>query len=69
MKKLIILAAVASLGLVSCKKDYTCECKDSNGKVESVKYLDATKRQAKAQCVSYETESDGETYKETCELK
>lgn len=27
MKKLVILIAVCSLGLMSCKKDYTCNCK------------------------------------------
>lgn len=26
MKKILLVAAVASLSLVSCKKEYTCEC-------------------------------------------
>jgi len=26
MKKSLLIAAVAGLALVSCKKDYTCEC-------------------------------------------
>ena len=26
MKKILLVAAVAGLSLVSCKKDYTCEC-------------------------------------------
>lgn len=26
MKKIILVGAVALLGLASCKKDYTCEC-------------------------------------------
>jgi len=26
MKKILLVAAVAGLAMVSCKKDYTCEC-------------------------------------------
>ena len=26
MKKILLVAAVAGLSMVSCKKDYTCEC-------------------------------------------
>jgi len=26
MKKVLLIAAVAGLSLVSCKKDYTCDC-------------------------------------------
>lgn len=26
MKKVLLVAAVAGLSMVSCKKDYTCEC-------------------------------------------
>lgn len=29
MKKIVLVAAIASLSLVSCKKDYTCECSSS----------------------------------------
>lgn len=30
MKKVLLLVAVAGLSLVSCKKDYTCECTTSS---------------------------------------
>lgn len=37
MKKIILVGAIALLGLASCKKDYTCECKlhviDSEGNI------------------------------------
>ncbi|MES2681863.1 MAG: hypothetical protein V4635_18360 [Bacteroidota bacterium] len=29
MKKVLFIAAIASLSLASCKKDYTCECSTS----------------------------------------
>jgi hypothetical protein len=32
MKTLFVAASIAiALGMTSCKKDYTCECTDSNG--------------------------------------
>lgn len=31
MKKILLVAAVAGLSMVSCKKDYTCECKTTSG--------------------------------------
>lgn len=32
MKKLLVAASIVMvLGMTSCKKDYTCECKDGNG--------------------------------------
>ena len=30
MKKVLLIAAVAGLSMVSCKKDYTCECVTSS---------------------------------------
>jgi hypothetical protein len=30
MKKIMIVAAVAAFTMASCKKDYTCTCKDSD---------------------------------------
>ena len=34
MKRLFLsatLAAIFAMGMTSCKKDYTCDCKDGNG--------------------------------------
>jgi hypothetical protein len=70
MKKLSILAlsAIAIINLASCKKDRVCECTTNNS---TTKYTvnDATKRQAKANCVSYSYDNNGTTVKTTCELK
>jgi len=45
MKKLVLLGAVAILGLTSCKRDYTCDC-------DGYEYtlLDFSKKEAKKQC-------------------
>lgn len=70
MKKLSIftLLAVAAISFVACAKDRVCECTDS-GTTYKVTYNDATKRQGKANCVSYEEDNGGTTNKVTCELK
>ncbi len=31
MKNIFAIAFLGAMGLVSCKKDYTCECTNSNG--------------------------------------
>lgn len=54
MKKVLFVAAFAVLGLVSCKKDYTCECTVKNGEstVTSSSTIHASKKDAKASCES-----------------
>lgn len=53
MKKIASIAVIALLavGFTSCKKDYTCTCKDSSGK-ESAKYTfpKVKKKDAKTAC-------------------
>lgn len=73
MKK-IIFASIAVMALVSCKKDYTCECTEtytSNGTTEtsvsSVVIKDVSKKTINnaSECVSYEetsTNSNGSIY-------
>jgi hypothetical protein len=71
MKKLSILSivAVAAISLASCKKDRVCEC-SVGGSVDKVTYNDATKRQGKANCVSYTEENfNGTSTKVECKLK
>jgi hypothetical protein len=55
MKKLVLfVAVVATLGLTSCKKDWTCECSytdgDGNTQTTSTAISDKTKKDAEAQC-------------------
>ena len=53
MKKttLFVFAAfVAAASFTSCKKDYTCECKDSAGTVTNIPLKDATKSDATDAC-------------------
>jgi hypothetical protein len=49
MKKIIAIAFLGTIGLVSCKKDYTCECVQTIGtNVYTIK--ETTKKVAKAVC-------------------
>jgi hypothetical protein len=55
MKKFVLfVAAAATLGLASCKKDWTCECTytDSDGATQTTKtdINGKTKKDAEAQC-------------------
>lgn len=63
MKKILLVGALAFIGLASCKKDYTCECKDSTGAVVSSSTVTGTKKAAKAACEGNVLVSSG------CELK
>jgi hypothetical protein len=68
MKKLMLVAVVAAFGMVSCKKDYTCECTVS-GATLKVEYSKVKKKDAETSCDSAET-----TYKQadasaSCTLK
>jgi len=79
MKKVLLIAAVASLAMVSCKKDRTCECTSSStipgSTSETTKYTvyDVSKGTAKRACVktTQEFTSGGTTYISTddCKLK
>ena len=65
MKKIILVGAVALLGLASCKKDYTCECTmDLLGvKTTSSTTLNATKSDATEACEA------GNTTGLSCKIK
>ena len=77
MKKFVLLtAAVASLSLFSCKKDYVCECTETNsGSSATSQYtvVGVSKATANANCVSSKDyKRDGVAvsgYSQTCKLK
>lgn len=79
MKKILIIASVAGLAMVSCKKDYVCECTTTSTAPGSTSYTDkstmvgVSKKTAKANCFKYSSEetSGGVTYVNTtdCKLK
>jgi hypothetical protein len=49
MKKIFAIAFLGTMGLVSCKKDYTCECTETTGtSVYTIK--ETSKKVAKAVC-------------------
>ena len=58
MKKLFILAILAgACSLTSCKKDYTCECKDNTTGIVDITYTQkSTKSKAKTWCSAFNTQ-------------
>jgi len=73
MKKVLLVAAVAGLAMVSCKKDYTCECTTTdNGTVVSTTTVTGKmkKKDADSWCTGNVTSSvPGSTIKMECKLK
>ena len=79
MKKILLVAAVAGLAMVSCKKDYVCECTNSSTAPGSTSttskstVIGVSKGRAKAGCVKTTSESTygGVTYVNTsdCAIK
>lgn len=65
MKKAIfILAAFAAVGFTSCRKDYTCVCKDdSTGITTSTTTIHTKKSLASSEC------SLNDTYYTTCTIQ
>lgn len=60
MKKTTILSiALVTVGLASCKKDYTCTCTSSGSNVRKI--IGVSKKTAQANCVSYTVGSQTET--------
>lgn len=64
MKKVVLVGAIALLGLVSCKKDYTCECSVTSGGItvagEDLKYTisNSTKSNATTECAEMKGEAE-----------
>ncbi len=51
MKKLLLLAFVAgTFMMTSCKKDWTCECKDGSTSLGTFEITNKTKATAKTAC-------------------
>ena len=63
MKKIILVGAVALLGLASCKKEYTCECTIFGVKQPDVVLPKASKSDAKTVCEA------GNTTDYSCSIK
>ncbi len=73
MKKVLAVAVFAAFGLMSCKKDYTCECTTDFGGVSSTTSLtiNNTKKKAKDACDGLESSASvgGTTSSTTCVIK
>ena len=70
MKKIIILSmSVIALSFASCKKDWTCTCKDATGG-EVKKFTKITKKQALSNCQTKTSSTNGipGSQTETCTL-
>ena len=74
MKNLFILTVFALVALTSCKKDYTCECKNyEDGDLYSTvtTTIQDTKSKAKTSCdyLDETTNLGGGHYETKCEIK
>ena len=74
MKNVMLVCAVTVFALVSCAKDYTCECvyeSDTADSYTSVSELRNTKKEAEKNCDFLEgtSYSGSDTYESTCTLK
>ena len=66
MKKVLLIATcIATMSLVSCKKDHTCTCTAFGIISESMVIEDSSKKDAKDKCGAYEAEGAGLV---SCEL-
>lgn len=54
----LLAIAFVSISVASCKKDYTCECVDTQGRVTDVISLRDTKSSAQATCNTYQGGSE-----------
>ena len=63
------LAAISSILLGSCKKEYTCECRNPRGVFKTYTIKD-TKKKAKDKCADYSKEYQDVAWSETaCSIK
>ncbi|WP_317897456.1 hypothetical protein [Aurantibacillus circumpalustris] len=77
MKKILLIAAVASMTMVSCKKDYTCECITEEGesgstvKTTTTSVINAKKADAEIICNAgdYNFNFGTEIDKSECSIK
>lgn len=73
MKKLVLLAAIVSVGFVSCKKDYTCSCTTTSGgaSATATTTIKDTKKNATESCENGTSTSSagGVTATTTCTIK
>lgn len=68
MKKIALLSiALMALSFASCKKDWTCTCKDATGG-EVKKFSKITKKQALSNCQTETLTDSGGSRTETCKL-
>jgi hypothetical protein len=69
MKKVLAIAAFASLALMSCKKDYTCECTIGSGAtaISASTTINDTKKKATDACEAGSASLLGITT--TCKIK
>ncbi|MCW3076657.1 MAG: hypothetical protein JWO32_1266 [Bacteroidetes bacterium] len=73
MKKILLVAAVAGLTMVSCKKDRTCTCTNSSSAggtatVSTTTLVKVSKAQGKANCIKTTSTNNGVTYTNDCKL-
>jgi hypothetical protein len=69
MKKLTLAAAIAAVLLSACKKNFTCECKSSNGAVLEKSTITTTQKKASGTCSNLASGYQQVNPGATCALK
>ncbi len=69
MKKIIVLTTLGILTLVSCKKDYTCECTNTflTNTYTTSSEINDTKKNAEKECESGSSSGNGSS--SICKLR
>lgn len=66
MRKIKIIAALALIGLTSCKKDYICDCTMEGVAISHEEIYNSAKSDAKTICDMKQTSVQGQTW--NCKL-
>jgi hypothetical protein len=69
MRKLSLAAAMTTVLLSACKKDFTCECKSSNGTVIERSTITTTQKKASGTCSDMASQYQAVNPGATCSLK
>lgn len=77
MKTVVSITFILGLSMISCKKDYVCQCTTSSNapnaqpNTEKFTHINVTKSQAQSSCITTKSDfiSGGITYTQTRECK
>jgi hypothetical protein len=69
MKKTILVLAIVTVGLSSCRKDRSCTCTDGSNNLGTFNYTNVKKSEAKRYCQSNQTQYQTSNPGAVCTVK